>query len=341
MLADGELERRIAQGVRGITSNPTIFAKAMAASDAYDAELAEAIGRGLDVESAYWQLARSDVASAAELLAPVYESSGGADGFVSIEVDPRLAHETEATVAMGRELFGAIGRPNVMIKVPATVEGLPAITELIAGGVNVNVTLIFSLERHLAVMEAYLAGLEARSAPLARVASVASFFVSRVDSDIDGRLDDLGTAPALALRGRAAVAQARAAYANFAATFAGSRWDALAARGAHPQRPLWASTSTKNPSYPDTLYVDSLIGPHTVNTLPDATLDAFVDHGVAARTVDADPAEAQATLRALADAGIDLDAVTAKLEAEGVAAFVKSLDEVFATLQHKVDALSD
>ena len=341
-ISSGELRRWIDLGVRGITSNPTIFAKAMSSSDAYDVELTEAVRGGATVEQAYWRLAEADVGVAADLLRPIYDASGGVDGYVSIEVDPTLARKTRDTISAAQQIFANLGRPNIHIKVPATAEGVPVITNLIGAGINVNVTLIFSLDRYAAVMEAYLAGLEALAAAkgdLSKVASVASFFISRVDSEIDGRLDTIATPEALALRGTAAVAQAQVAYQHFGATFSGARWEKLSAQGARVQRPLWASTSTKNKAYPDTLYVDSLIGPDTVNTLPEATIEAFIDHGTLSRTIDADPDKAVRTLAALRAVGVDLDAATAKLEDEGVAAFSKSFDEVLATLESRADDL--
>jgi transaldolase len=280
-----------------------------------------------------------DITGALDVLAPVHASSGGTDGFVSIEVSPALAHDTAATVTDARRFHERIARPNLMVKIPATAEGVPAIQAMIAEGRSINITLIFSLERYADVIEAYLAGLEAYDGDLSTVASVASFFVSRVDTEVDRRLDAVGTPAALALRGRAAVAQAKLAYQLFRERFSGPRWEALAARGARVQRPLWASTSTKNPAYHDLLYVDSLIGPDTVNTLPDATIEAFVDHGVVMQTVDQAVDEAQATLQGLADVGVDLDDVARTLEDEGVAAFVKSYDELLQTLADKVRSL--
>jgi transaldolase len=341
-IASGELAGWVERGVRGITSNPTIFAKAMAGSDAYDDQLRALLGEGLDSDEAYWRVAEADVANAADLLRPLYDAADGGDGYVSIEVDPRLATDTEATVQAAQRLWADLSRPNVFIKVPATEAGVPAIRRLLARGINVNVTLIFSLERYEAVMEAYLAGLEdvvSGGGDPTRVASVASFFVSRVDAEVDPRLEALATPAALALRGKAAVAQAQVAYQRFKARFRGDRWDRLAGRGARVQRPLWASTSTKNPAYPDTLYVDQLIGPDTVNTMPEATLAAFEDHGRLDRTVDADPAGAQRIIDELAEVGVDLDEVTAKLEHEGVAAFTKSFDEVMTALAGRASEL--
>ena len=347
----GELQRWIDRGVRGLTSNPTIFAKAMIETDDYDADLAELASGGTSVDDAYWSLVVADIERALALLRPVHEASDGEDGYVSVEVSPTLADDETATVAAARALDDRIDAPNLYIKVPATAAGIPAIRTLVGEGRSINVTLIFSLERYRAVMEAYIAGLEDRlaaaggdagAADLASVSSVASFFVSRVDVEIDRRLDELGTPDAIALRGRAAIAQARLAYRAFTEVFAGPRWEALAASGARVQRPLWASTSTKDPSYPDTLYVDALIGPHTVNTLPDATLDAFEDHGTLARTVDTYPEgeDPGAVIEQLAALGIDIEEVAAKLETEGVASFAKSFDEVLETLGDRADGLA-
>lgn len=331
-LDSGDLARWVERGVRGVTSNPTIFQKAMSSSDAYDADLERLVGGGASVVDAYWSMVADDIRGALEVLDPVHESSGGRDGFVSVEVAPALAHDTAGTVAAARELTSQITAPNLMVKIPATAEGLPAITTMIAEGHSINVTLIFGLDRYAEVIDAYLAGLEAREGDLSGIHSVASFFVSRVDTEVDARLDKIGTEDALALRGTAAVAQAQVAYRLFTERFSGSRWEALAARGANVQRPLWASTSTKNPDYPDTLYVDSLIGPDTVNTLPDATLEAFEDHGTVARTIDADPAGAQRALDRLADVGVDLGDVSAVLEREGVASFAASFDDLIGAL---------
>lgn len=335
-MLSGEMQEWIDKGVRGLTSNPSIFAKAMIDTDDYDVELAELFGSGAATEDAYWTLAVGDIKSALGYLNPVFEASDGIDGYVSIEVSPTLAHEEAATVAAARELDDRISAPNLYIKVPGTVEGIPAIQTLISEGRSINVTLIFSLERYARVMEAYIAGLEAcELEDLSSVSSVASFFISRVDVNVDARLNAIGGDEALALRGKAAVAQGQIAYEMFRSTFSGERWDALAARGARVQRPLWASTSTKDPSYPDTLYVDTLIGPDTVNTLPDQTLLAFDDHGTVARTVDADPASAHAVVSALADLGIDLEEVADQLESEGVESFAKAFADVLATLDSR------
>jgi transaldolase len=280
-----------------------------------------------------------DINGALDAFAPLYHHSFGGDGFVSVEVAPSLAHDGPGTESAARELHRTIDRPNLMVKIPGTEAGIPAIRQMVAEGRNINVTLIFSLDRYQQVMNAYVDGLEqyadAIDADLANVASVASFFISRVDSEVDARLDAIGTPEALALKGRAAIAQAKLAYAAFERTFSGPRWQALADEGAVPQRPLWASTSTKNPSYPDTLYVDQLIGPNTVNTLPDATIEAFADHGTLARTIDADLARAEADWAAIAAVGVDLDDVAAKLESDGVASFQRSFDELIAALAEK------
>ena len=339
-IASGELQQWIDRGVRGLTSNPTIFAKAMMDTEDYDQDLARLVTGGASVTDAYWDLVVADIAQALALLRPVHDASGGEDGYVSVEVSPTLAHDEPGTVAAARVLDDRIEAPNLYIKVPATAEGVPAIKTLIAEGRSINVTLIFSLQRYDAVMEAYVAGLEAHDGDLSSISSVASFFVSRVDVEIDRRLGEIGTPEALALKGRAAIAQAQLAYQRFTEVFSGPRWEALEARGARVQRPLWASTSTKDPSYPDTLYVDTLIGPNTVNTLPDSTLAAFEERGTVARTVDADPAGAAAVIESLAGLGIDTEEVAAKLETEGVGSFAKSFDEVLDTLGERAGKLA-
>jgi transaldolase len=336
-ITDGELARWVERGVRGLTSNPTIFQKAIEASDDYDAQLTELTEAGDDVVASYWGLVVKDITDALAILRPVYDESDGRDGFCSIEVSPEIARDTAATTESARHLNTLIDRPNLLVKIPGTAEGLPAIQTMISEGRSINVTLLFSLARYDEVIEAYLSGLEAREGDLSRVASVASFFVSRVDTEANRRLDAVGSPEALALKGKVAVANAQLAYKLFLERFQGPRWDALAARGARVQRPLWASTSTKDPSYSDTLYVDTLIGPDTVNTMPDATLDAFDDHGTVARTVDADFAGAQKVLDDLASVGVDLDDITRVLEDEGVASFSKSFDDLIGALQTKVD----
>ena len=346
-LRDGHLADLVASGVRGVTSNPTIFATAIGGEDDYDEQFGSLIA-SQTVEEAYWELVIDDIVHALALLRGVHEESHGQDGFVSLEVAPALAHDTAGTIKSARSLHDRIDTTNLLIKVPATAEGVPAIQQLIAEGTSVNVTLIFGLPRYDAVIEAYLSGLEAYLAAghddLSSVASVASFFVSRVDTEIDHRLEKLaggeeGDPEILALRGKAAVAQAQEAYQHFLAAFSGSRWEALAAKGAHVQRPLWASTSTKNPSYPDLLYVDTLIGPNTVNTMPEATLQAFADHGTLARTVDRDPKSAAKVLARLDEVGIDLADVASTLEDEGVHSFAKSFDELIQTLTDKAATL--
>ena len=334
----GQLQTSLEKGIRGVTSNPSIFQKAMTTGDAYDDQLRALVQNGASSEHAYWTMAVDDIEDALGLLRPIYDQSAGNDGFVSLEVNPSLARDTAHTIADALRFHDQIAEPNLMVKIPATAEGVPAIRDVIAAGRNVNVTLIFDLARYLDVMEAYIAGVEdlARTgADISKVRSVGSFFVSRVDVEVDRRLDAIGTPDALALRGKAAVAQAKLAYKSFVETFRGPRWEALAAKGAAVQRPLWASTSTKNPSYPDTLYVDTLIGPDTVNTLPEATIAAFLDHGTLARTADADAGEAERTWSALADVGIDLNDVSRVLEEEGVAAFVKAYDELLSSLEQK------
>ncbi len=343
-IENGQLAELLALGVRGITSNPTIFAKAMSEQATYEEQF-RTLMKDHTVESAYWEMAMTDISSALGLLRPLYEESDGEDGYVSLEVSPALAHDTDGTVRDARRFHDTVARPNLFVKVPATREGVPAIETLIGEGRSINVTLIFGLDRYDEVMEAYLRGLEAlvaagREAELPRVASVASFFVSRVDTEVDRRLEALaggegGDAAALGLRGTAAVAQAQTAYQHFHRTFAGDRWEALRAKGARVQRPLWASTSTKNLAYPDLLYVDSLIGPATVNTMPDGTLRAFEDHGTLRRTVDADPDHAGVALERLHQVGIDMLDVEQTLEDEGVHAFAKSFEEVLQLLTDK------
>ena len=342
-LTSGTLKALVVRGVRGLTSNPTIFQKAIQGSSDYDEQFRSEILKGSTAREAYWELVLQDIHGALDVFRDLYAQSNGTDGFVSVEVDPSLAHDTTGTLSAARLLHERISRPNVMIKIPATQQGLPAIREMIAEGRNVNVTLIFSLSRYQEVMDAYIDGLEQRMAsgsPVSNIASVASFFISRVDNEIDKRLDQLGTPSALSLRGTAAVNQARLAYAAFQKTFSGPRWEALAKAGASVQRPLWASTSTKNPSYPDTMYVDQLIGPDTVNTLPDATLEAFSDHGTLGRTIDQNIAISKRQWAELAMNAIDVDEVAAQLEDEGVASFIKSFDELIGVLEDKAVGIS-
>lgn len=337
-IGDGTLAGWLERGVRGVTSNPSIFQKAMTSGGAYDAQLQELVQGGASTEDAYWAMAMDDIRDACRVLRPLFDSSGGNDGFVSLEVSPALARDTTTTTQDALRFHRELDQPNLMVKIPATREGVPAIRDVIAEGRNVNVTLIFSLDRYAAVMDAYLTGLETLAGSggdISRVRSVGSFFISRVDTEIDRRLDELGTPEAVALKGKAAVAQGKLAYALFQETFSGPRWEALAARGAAVQRPLWASTSTKNPALPDTLYVDTLIGPDTVNTMPEATLDAFLDHGTVACTADAGVDDAHETWKQLEKVGVDLDDVADVLEEQGVAAFVKSYDDLLASLDGK------
>lgn len=337
--ASGELQKLVELGVRGVTSNPTIFEKAIAGSTDYDAAIAALVRAGKSVEDIYSALVMEDIAAAADVLRPVYDATDGVDGYVSLEVSPTLAHDAEGTIADARRYFAALGRPNVMIKVPATAAGVPAIEALIADGINVNVTLIFSLAHYEAIALAYQAGLErrlAQGAPLNKVASVASFFVSRVDTLLDPVLAQQG---APELQGKLAVANAKLAYARFLELFSGPRWEKLAAAGARVQRPLWASTGTKNPAYSDTLYVDTLIGPETVNTAPPATLDAFMDHGRVALTISEGLDEARAAIARLPGLGIDFDAATQKLQDDGVLAFAQAFESLMNSIATKRAAL--
>ncbi len=338
-LTSGQLAQLRDRGIRGLTSNPTIFQKAIAGSADYDEQF-----RGLAADANatlddYWAMVLQDINGAADVLDSVYESSDGVDGYVSVEVNPGLAHDGPGTESAARDLHERLGRRNVMVKIPATAAGVAPIRQMLSEGRNINVTLIFSLARYQDVMNAYLEGLETYAgtdgAELSRVASVASFFISRVDTEVDRRLEAIATAEALALRGKAAVAQGQLAYKAFQETFSGERWDALAAQGARVQRPLWASTSTKNPAFPDTMYVDQLIGPNTVNTLPDSTIEAFADHGTLARTIDADVTTAEVVWASLAAVGVDMDDVAEQLEREGVSSFEKSFTELIDVLDAK------
>jgi transaldolase len=324
--------------VVGVTTNPTIFAAALSTGDAYDRQVRDLAAVGTDAEEAAFLITTDDVREACDVLRPVYDATGGIDGRVSIEVDPRLARETDATLTMARRLWATVDRPNLFIKIPATVEGLPAITAAIGAGISVNVTLIFSLARYRAVIDAFQAGLEQASAAgldLRPIGSVASFFVSRVDTAIDPRLDALGSEDAARLRGKAAVANARLAYQVFQEISEQPRWKTLAAAGAKPQRPLWASTGVKDPTYPDTLYVDELVARDVVNTMPAATLEAVADHGqtVSLDTVTSTYEESAAVFDGLAALGISIDAVTEQLEIEGLTKFDTSWEQLLATVQ--------
>jgi transaldolase len=341
-ITSGKLAELISSGVRGLTSNPTIFQKAIQGSDDYDEQFTAEIRSGSTPLEAYWALVVKDINDALDVFADLYSSSSGLDGFVSVEVDPRLAKDGEKTLTAARDLDERINRSNVMIKIPATEEGLPAIQQMISEGRNVNVTLIFSLQRYQQVMDAYVGGLEARAArglDISSIQSVASFFISRVDNEIDELLNKDGSPEALGLRGKSAIAQARLAYALFQTTFSGERWDKLSALGASVQRPLWASTSTKNPSYSDTLYIDELIGPMTVNTIPEATLNAFAEHGNPSRSIDMNVAAAVDVWKSLREYGVDVDDVARKLEREGVASFIKSFEELVDALNEKAASL--
>jgi transaldolase len=342
-LQTGNLQQLIdTRSVVGVTTNPSIFQAALTAGNAYDEQVHELASRGADVDATIRTVTTDDVRNACDVLAKAYEASGGVDGRVSIEVDPRLAHDTDKTILQAIELWKIVDRPNLLIKIPATLAGLPAITAVIAEGISVNVTLIFSVERHRAVMDAYLTGLEkAREAghDLSRIHSVASFFVSRVDTEIDARLEKIGGS-ALGLRGKAGVANARLAYAAFEQVFGGPQFANLKAEGARVQRPLWASTGVKNPDYPDTLYVTELVAADTVNTMPEKTLEAVADHGqVTGDTVSGTAAAAQAVFEELSAVGIDLDDVFNLLEVEGVEKFEKSWNELLEAVQGQLDAL--
>jgi transaldolase len=327
--------------VRGVTSNPTIFANALAKGDAYQSQIKDLAVRGVDVGEASRMITTYDIRWAADVLRPVYDASSGVDGRVSIEVDPRLARKTEPTIAEAKQLWWLVDRPNLYIKIPATAEGVPAITAVLAEGISVNVTLIFSLERYGEVIDAYLAGLEAAAAnghDIGAIASVASFFVSRVDTEVDKRLVKIGTPEALALKGKAAVANARLAYELYEQKLATPRWAALAAAGAKVQRPLWASTSTKDPSYPDTMYVVDLVVADTVNTMPEATLHATADHGVLkGDTVHGTYDEARAVFASLEALGIGYDDVVKVLEDEGVSKFEVSWNEMLQTIKNELN----
>ena len=340
MLRSGELERFVETGITGITSNPTIFAKAMLSGDSYDAQIDELVSHDAGVDEIYTALVTRDIRRACDVMAPTHRRSGGLDGFVSVEVSPELAHEAEATVAEARDWVKRVDRPNLLIKIPATRPGLTAIEAAIAEGISVNVTLIFSLERYLAVIDAYMSGLErfrAAGGNPASVNSVASFFVSRFDTEVDKRLGRIGTTEAGALEGRTAVANARVAYLEFLRAFSSDRWYRLRRRGANVQKPLWASTSTKNPAYSKTLYIDTLVAPETVNTLPESAIAAYQDHGP--DTPEGlginQLADGVLVLEDLEAVGVDYDDVTAKLERDGVSSFAASFREMVGDIERK------
>jgi transaldolase/transaldolase/glucose-6-phosphate isomerase len=338
MLKSGEIQALIDQGVRGMTSNPTIFEKAISSTTDYDASIQTLVTHGYDAPGIFESLAFDDIRAAADLLMPVYESSGGEDGFISLEVSPDLARDANGTLETARRYWNEVERSNLMIKIPATPECIPAIEAAISDGLNINITLMFSLAHYEAVTQAYISGLEklaASGGDVSKVASVASFFVSRVDGKVDPLVEAKGRTD---LMGKIAIANAKLTYARFKEIFSGDRWEKLASAGARVQRPLWASTSTKNPAYPDTLYVDTLIGAHTVNTVPSDTLEAILDHASVTVTVENGVDEAQAQINELASLGIDFDAVTEALQVEGVDKFADSFNQLLASIQAKVPA---
>ncbi|MBN1873624.1 MAG: transaldolase [Anaerolineae bacterium] len=352
LLVNGELAGMIACGeIRGVTSNPTIFMNAITKSHDYDAGLSSMARAGQSAKEIFWQLAVEDIQGAADLFRPLYEESDGGDGYVSLEVNPYLANDTVGTLAEVKQLWQRVDRPNLLIKIPATVAGLPAITEAIAEGINVNVTLIFAQDRYLAVMDAYLAGLEQRVAaglPVDRIASVASFFVSRVDTKVDGRLGEIvnrggvHAVKAQSLLGKAAIANARMAYVKYQKVFGSPRFQALKACGARVQRPLWASTSTKNPAYRDVIYVEELVGPDTVNTMPPHTVKAFLDHGqVYPGSLVENVAEAEQTLLTLEEIGISMGVATCELELEGVKSFADAYTALLDAVEARREAAVD
>jgi len=352
MLNQGSIRTAIEEiGIRGLTSNPTIFEKAIAAGTAYDEEISGLLERDLDAHAIFETVAVRDIQDATDLFRPIYDSSEGGDGFVSIEVSPLAARDPAVTTADAHRLWSAVERPNLMVKIPGTIEAEPVIQQMLTEGININITLLFSVAAYERVARAYIAALAARWAagqPIDRIASVASFFVSRVDTLVDKLLDEKIAATGDAtqkgwlesLKGKAAIANAKIAYQSFERLFSGAEWDSLAAAGADVQRPLWASTSVKNPAFPDTMYIDELIGPHTVNTMPRPTIAAFLDHGTVERTIDKDISGAYKTMEDLAAAGIDIDAVTAQLEDEGIASFAKSYDSLLAGVASKRSQLA-
>ena len=350
LITSGRLQSLLEIGVRGMTSNPTIFEKAIAGSEDYDETIVQLAQSGKSTNEIYSALTITDIQDAADQLRPIYDKSNGGDGYISLEVNPRLAHDSASTITEAEQIWALVDRPNLMIKIPATKEGLGAITQTIAAGINVNVTLIFSIDRYSGVLDAYISGLEKRLTSghsIVRIASVASFFISRLDSKVDAQLADLAdkdpTKALLAkeLQGRAAVANARLAYSHFLNTIKNERYSALQSRGALLQRPLWASTSTKNPSYPDIKYVQELIIPDTVNTLPPSTLEAFLDHGRPEISFDNDVSAEIQVIESLRDLGIDMKSVTRELEQEGVAAFANSFESLIKSIDSKrADILS-
>jgi transaldolase len=353
MLISGSLASMISDvGIRGVTSNPTIFEKAISDGTDYDEQIAELIQLGKSAAEIFEEVSITDIQGACDLFRPIYDASEGHDGFVSIEVAPALARDSDATREQVRRLWDKVGRPNLMVKIPGTVEGAPVVEEMLTEGKNINITLLFSIAAYERVARAYISAMETRMSagePIDRIASVASFFVSRVDTAVDKKLDEKIAAATdeqqrkrlESLKGKAAVTNAKLAYALFKDLFGGERFDALRAAGARPQRPLWASTGTKNPAYSDVLYVETLIGPHTVNTMPRATIQAFIDHGSVHRTVDEGLDEARQVMTDLADVGIDFDSVTAQLEIDGIDLFIKSYDQLLAGVEAKRAALAE
>ncbi len=342
MLDAGDLDRHVSEdAIRGVTSNPSIFAAAITGSDDYDDQVTELAGRGAEPTEIIQTLMADDLRRACDVLRPLYDRTGGRDGFVSVEVTPTLAHETEASIDEARHWAKTIDRPNLLIKIPATEAGLPAIEQLIAEGISVNVTLIFSLARYRQVMASHLAGLaraHADGLDLSAIASVGSFFISRMDVEVDGRLDDVGTDEAVALRGRTAIANGRLAYEAYLETYKGAQWEELATAGARAQRPLWASTSTKDPDYPDTLYVDAFVAPNTVNTMPLETIAAYQDHGDFPVAFGPEEiAEAHVVLEQMEAVGVDYDDVMEVLEREGVEKFIASWDDVVDDVASEAD----
>ncbi|HET7056754.1 MAG TPA: transaldolase [Thermomicrobiales bacterium] len=350
MLTTGKLQQTIDEiGVRGLTSNPTIFEKAISGGNDYDAQITELLGEGKAAQDIFEALEVSDLQGALDLFRPIYDETNGGDGFCSIEVFPDAARNPDATREQTRRLWNEVNRPNLMVKIPGTIEGSPVVAEMIAEGININITLLFSIASYERVAWAYIEGLEKRLAsgePIDHVASVASFFVSRVDTLVDKKLDEKAAADPdnaakyEALKGKIAVANAKLAYARYQEIFSGDRFLKLKAEGAKPQRPLWASTGTKNPAYSDTLYVDTLIGPDTVNTMPEKTIAAFLDHGTVKRTVDTDVDLARQQMKQLAELGIDIDAVTHQLEEDGIASFIKSFESLLAGVEAKRSQLA-
>ncbi|QQS36682.1 MAG: transaldolase [Ignavibacteriales bacterium] len=341
LLTSGELKELILRGLRGMTSNPTIFDKAISQSNDYDEEIKKLISKKLSIEDVYEQLAISDISVAADEMRTVYDSTKGLDGYVSLEVNPFLANNTRDTIDQALRLYKTLNRPNIMIKIPGTPEGIPAITEVIASGVNVNVTLIFSVENYRNVVEAFISGLEkldAAGGDVSKIASVASFFVSRVDTAADKELELKKNKE---LIGKVAIANSKIAFDYSQLIYSSPRWKKLADKGARVQRLLWASTSTKNPNYKDTIYVDELIGPDTVNTMPPATIDSFVDHGIVKETLSQGIPEAKQQIKKLSDLGISLDAITEKLQVDGVKSFSESFTSLLSSLESKVKKLKE